>query len=51
VYLDLLPLPEAAIDEVSADFLAELPPNVVFAVTKPAHRLVSHVMLSPGVFA
>ena len=39
--LDLVPLPEPALDELSPDLLAELPPHLVFAGTEPAHRLVS----------
>jgi hypothetical protein len=42
---------EAALDELSPDFLAELPPHFVFAGTKPAHLLGSWVNLSQGVFA
>ena len=36
--LDLTPLPEPALDELSPDLLAELPPHLVFAGTKPTHR-------------
>ena len=39
--LDLTPLPEPALDELSPDLLAELPPHLVFAGTKPTHRIVS----------
>jgi WD40 repeat protein len=38
VRLNLVALPEPALDEVSPDFLAELSPHIVFARTKPAHR-------------
>src|SRR5208337_188416 len=58
--LDLTSLPEPALDELSPDLLAKLPPHLVFAGTKPTHRLVSwnqvisrsirlsHVFLDPS---
>ena len=37
--LDLVPLP--ALGKLSPNFLAELPPHLVFAGTKTTHRIVS----------
>jgi hypothetical protein len=39
--LDLIALPEPFLDELGSDLLAELPPHLVFAGTKPTHLEVS----------